>query len=299
MSDPDSSSSKPPSLLKRLSLLLRPDRENASIHESLEEAIEESDRETPSLNVDEREMLTNLLAFGETKVADVMVPRADIVAAEESIAFSDLLALFRDAQHSRLPIYRDTLDEPIGLVHIKDLVTLMTQQGDGSFRLGDTTMASLMRPVLFVPSSMPVMELLQKMQASHTHLAMVIDEYGGTDGLVSIEDLIEEIVGDISDEHDEETRQVRALQGGAWLADGRVDLEDFKTETGVALDLEDEAEVETLGGLAVALLGRVPQKGEIVAHPAGYELEVLNADPRRVKLLRVRPAEVTPPQAGL
>jgi CBS domain containing-hemolysin-like protein len=221
-----------------------------------------------------------------------MVQRTDIIAAEESIAFSDLLDLFREAQHSRLPIYRETLDEPVGLVHLKDLVALMVPQGDGGFRMGEAPIADILRPILFVPSAMPVMELLQKMQAAHTHLALVIDEYGGTDGLVSIEDLIEEIVGDISDEHDEETKQVRPLAGGAWLADGRIDLEDFKIETGIALDLEEEPEVETLGGVAVALLGRVPEKGEIVLHPAGYELEILNADPRRVKLLRVRATDI-------
>jgi CBS domain containing-hemolysin-like protein len=287
-----------PSLLKRLAILLRGGTAASAIRESLEEVIEESERESPGLSVQERTMLSNLMKVGGLKVIDVMVPRADIVAVEEKTSLGELVAMFREAQHSRLPVFRETLDDPTGLVHIKDVLALIEPQGDGSFRWSAEPIASIKRALLFVPPSMPVLDLLLKMQTTHMHLALVIDEYGGTDGLVSIEDLIEEIVGDIADEHDEESPHVRRVDGG-FVADARIDLEDFKSETGTSLSLEDTgADVDTLGGLVVALLGRVPQRGEIVAHPGGYEFEVLEADPRRVKRLRIRlPAQVPPDAA--
>jgi len=284
-------SEKPPSLLKRLSQLLRGDDAATQIRESLEEVIEESDRQRPDLSAQERTMLTNLLNFGELRVKDVMVPRADIVAVEEKTSLADLVMLFREAQHSRLPVYRETLDDPVGLVHLKSVLGLLESKGDEAFHLGEQPIASIKHDILFVPPSMPVLDLLLKMQTSHTHLALVIDEYGGTDGLVSIEDIIEEIVGDIADEHDEESPHARPLPGGGFLADARIDLEDFKAETGIEFPLDEETqeEIDTLGGLVVALIGRVPQRGEIVAHPNGIEFEVLEADPRRVKRLRIRP----------
>lgn len=281
---------KPPSLLKRLSQLLRGDDAAAQIRESLEEVIEESDRQRPDLSAQERTMLTNLLNFGELRVKDVMVPRADIVAVEEKTSLADLVMLFREAQHSRLPVYRETLDDPIGLVHLKSVLSLLESDGEETFRLKEQPIANIKHDILFVPPSMPVLDLLLKMQTSHTHLALVIDEYGGTDGLVSIEDIIEEIVGDIADEHDEESPHARPLPGGGFIADARIDLEDFKGETGIEFPLDEETqeEIDTLGGLVVALVGRVPQRGEIVAHPNGTEFEVLEADPRRVKRLRIR-----------
>ncbi len=282
---------KAPSILKRLTQMLRGDGAAAAIRESLEEVIEESDRQSRELTPQERLMLANLLKVGELRVDDVMVPRADIVAADETMPLGELVALFKEAQHSRLPVYRETLDDPTGLVHIKDVLGLMEAKGDGSYRWGDASLAQIKRPLLFVPPSMPVLDLLVKMQTTHMQLALVIDEYGGTDGLVSIEDLIEEIVGDIADEHDEEEASVRRDPAGAFIADARIDLEDFKSQTGLSLALEDDEEAEdidTLGGLVIYLLGRVPQRGEIVAHPAGYEFEVLEADPRRVKKLRIR-----------
>jgi len=282
---------KPPSLLKRLAHLLRGDDAAAAIRESLEEVIEESDRQSPALSAPERTMLANLLKFGELQVKDVMVPRADIVAVEEKTSLADLVLLFREAQHSRLPVYRETLDDPIGLVHLKSVLELLELQGDGDFHLREMPIARIKLDILFAPPSMPVLELLLKMQTSHTHLALVVDEYGGTDGLVSIEDIIEEIVGDIADEHDEEAPHARPLPGGGFVADARIDLEDFKSETGIEFPLDEtQSEIDTLGGLVVSLLGRVPQRGEIVAHPAGYEFEVLEADPRRVKRLCIRPS---------
>ena len=279
---------RPPSILKRLANLLR--GPTSAMRESLEEVIEESERQSPELTAQERIMLANLLKFGELKVKDVMVPRADIVAVEEKTSLADLILVFREAQHSRLPVYRETLDDPVGLVHLKSVLGLLEAEREGSFHLSEAPISRIKHDILFAPPSMPALDLLLKMQTSHTHLALVIDEYGGTDGLVSIEDIIEEIVGDIADEHDEESPHARPFPGGGFVADARIDLEDFKNETGIAFVLDaTEEDIDTLGGLVVSLVGRVPQRGEIVAHPSGIEFEVLEADPRRVKRLRIRP----------
>jgi len=296
---PETETEKPPSLMKRLTQMLRGDATAAAFRESLEEVIEESDRETADLSAQERTLFANLLKVGERRLDDVMVPRADIIAAEESMPLVDLVALFREAQHSRLPVYRETLDDPQGFVHIKDVLALMETSDDGSFRWRAASIGEIKRPVLFVPPSMAVLDLLVKMQAAHIQLALVIDEYGGTDGLVSIEDLIEEIVGDIADEHDEDTAPIRRDEAGAFVADARAYLEDFKAETGLDLGVDDEIaeDVDTLGGLVTSLAGRVPQRGEIIAHPGGSEIVVLEADPRRVKRLRIRPPAAPMPVA--
>ncbi len=235
-------------------------------------------------------MLANLLKFGELRVGDVMVPRADIVAVEEQTSLRELIESLRKEQHSRLPIYRETLDDPIGLVHIKDLLSLVEIGEDGVMRWPEVPLSRIRRNLLFVPASMPALDLLLQMQSTHMHLALVIDEYGGTDGLVSIEDLVEEIVGDIDDEHDvAEAPQLKALPDGGWEADARLDLDDFREQTGVHLEPEiGDENVETLGGLIVALVGRLPQRGEIIPHPSGLEFEILEADPRRIKRLRLR-----------
>ena len=266
------------------------DAEATAIRESLEEVIEESERESPDFSAQERVLMGNLLRFGELRVADVMVPRAEIIAADESIGLAQLLKLFREAQHSRLPVFRETLDDPTGLIHVKDVLGLLEVQSDGAYCLWpDAKISTLLRPVLFAPPSMRALDLLLKMQASHTHLALVIDEYGGTDGLVSIEDLIEQIVGDIADEHDEVTGALKP-EGNSYIADARMDLDDFKAQTGHQFLVEDgdeEPDIDSLGGLVVSLLGRVPQRGEIVSHPDGSEFQVLEADPRPVRKLRV------------
>ncbi len=285
----DEAESWAPNILKRLAQALRGGSAH-SVRESLEEVIEESERQTGALTPQERLMLANLLKFGELRVDDVMVPRADIVAVEEKTPLPQLIADFRAAQHSRLPVYRETLDDPLGLVHIKDIFALLEPQADGSLKCPDVPIAKVKRELLFVPPSMPAHELLLKMQTTHIHLALVIDEYGGTDGLVSIEDLIEEIVGDIDDEHDvEEAPQLKVRDDGGYDADARLDLEDFKEQTGIDLAPEDgDEEIDTLGGLAVSLVGRVPQRGEIIQHPSGFDFEIVEADPRRVKKLRLR-----------
>ena len=275
-------------ILKRLyRALTAQDASSAAIRESLEEVIEESDRESSALSAQERVMLGNLLRFGELRLSDVMVPRAEIIAVDESQTLDELVQLFREAQHSRLPVYRDTLDDPTCLVHVKDVLARLNPDDD-CYRLEPATIAQLRRPILFAPPSMRALDLLLKMQQTHTHLALVIDEYGGTDGLVSIEDIIEEIVGDIADEHDEADVIVKQ-DGDGVIADARMDLDDFKLQTGHDLEVADgDQDIDSLGGLVTSLLGRVPQRGEIVAHPGGYEFQVLEADPRRVRRLRVK-----------
>jgi CBS domain containing-hemolysin-like protein len=285
-------------LVARLAQAFRGLRRDSAMRESLEEVIKESEREVQDLSSQERRMFANLLTFGELSVSDVMVPRADIVAVEEQTPFAEVVALFREAQHSRLPIYRETLDDPLGMLHIKDVVALVETGPDGQLRWPPTPITKLKREVLFVPGAMPALDLLVKMQATRIHLALVVDEYGGTDGLVSIEDLVEEIVGEIADEHDvEEEPQIVARPDGSYDADARVDLDDFKERTGIDLtDAETEEDIDTLGGLVASVLGRVPVRGEIVTQD-GVEFEVLEADPRRAKRLRIRVLTPSPAPA--
>jgi hemolysin (HlyC) family protein len=289
---PDESEPRPlfSGMAARLAEMLRRLRGGTSMRERLEEVIEESAGRAQDLSTQERIMLANLLKFGELKVGDVMVPRAEIVAIEQDAGLNELVAVFHQAQHSRLPVYRKTLDDPIGMVHIKDVLAHLESGPRGKLRWAEVPILKLKRDVLFVPAAMPALELLLKMQATRIHLAIVVDEYGGTDGLVSIEDLVEEIVGEIDDEHDVEREpEIVSLGDGSFDADARVPLEQFKEVTGLELAQENEEdEVTTLGGLVASVLGRVPARGEIVVHPMGVEFEVLEADPRRVKRLRIR-----------
>lgn len=243
----------------------------------------------------QRTMVVNAARFHKLRVDDVMTPKADIVAVDASATLSETAALFSESQHSRLPIYRDTLDDPIGFVHVKDIVGLMVaSEADGAraAKPTDRILARVKREILAVPPSMPLSALLLKMQSQRIHLAVVVDEYGGTDGLVTIEDLVEQIVGDIADEHDEHVVSlVQSRPGGVFEVDGRADVADLEDALSAKLALEDHAdEIETVAGLATALIGRVPERGEVLKHPAGYLFEVIEADPRRVRRLRVRPA---------
>jgi CBS domain containing-hemolysin-like protein len=230
-------------------------------------------------------------AFKTLRVDDVMTPRADIVAVEISTAFEDLLARFLEAEHSRMPIYRDTLDDPVGQVHVMDVFKMLV---DDRLRPApdEPVLGRLRREILYVPGSMRAADLLLKMQASRIHMALVIDEFGGTDGVVTLEDLIEAVVGDIDDEHDEAARaQVVARVGGIYEADGRAPLEDLEAELGAELAPEDlDEDIDTVAGLVSALAGRVPQRGEVISHPLGFDFEITDADPRRVKRVRIRPA---------
>jgi len=232
-----------------------------------------------------REMLVNLRNMRRMRVDDVAIPRADIVSVSEQAALEDLVAVFHDSTLSRLPVYRETLDQPLGLVHLKDLAL---KYGFGESAEG-YDLKGLLRPLLFAPPSMPIGVLLQKMQASRIHMALVIDEYGGVDGLVTIEDLLEQIVGDISDEHDDEESVLWSEEApGVYQTQARVDLEEFEAATGLHLaEPELDEEVDTLGGLVFRLAGRVPVRGEVVMHPDGHEFEIVDADARRIKRLRL------------
>lgn len=246
-----------------------------------------------------REMIERVIAFDEKRVADVMAPRADIIAVDMETPLNDLIKAFAEAGHSRLPVYRGDLDDPIGMVHIKDVIALVADPG--SAPPGDEPiLKKIRRAVLYVPRSMRVTDLLLRMQASRVHMALVIDEFGGTDGLLTIEDLVEEIVGDINDEHDDAVEPtIVARQGGGWEADGRVEFAEFAATTGITLKGDNE-EVDTIGGLVVAMAGRVPQRGEVIAHPSGYDFEVVEADARKVRTVRIRrtPAPVEHQQAA-
>lgn len=235
-----------------------------------------------------RRLLPGLADLRRLRVSDVAIPKAEIVAVPVDIDREALIKVFRDSGFSRLPVYADTLDRPLGLLLLKDLV-LRHGLGLGE---GDIELGKLLRPLLYVPPSMPLVVLLQKMQTGRVHMALVIDEYGGVDGLVTIEDLLEQVVGEIDDEHDTDDDALwQAEAPGVWIVQARAALEDFHEAAGMDLTigLEDE-DIDTLGGLVFVLAGRVPVRGEVIPHPAGYEIEVLDADPRRVKRLRLRRA---------
>jgi CBS domain containing-hemolysin-like protein len=243
------------------------------------------------------DMVDQAEAFQSLRVSDVMTPRADIVALELSAPFKEVVGQFAETEHSRLPLYRETLDEPVGVVHIKDVFKLLTPRGEMQPPEWDEqVLRRLRREVLYVPASMRAADLLLRMQAKHIHMALVIDEFGGTDGLVSMEDLIEAVVGDIADEHDEAEPEVIARGADVYEADARAPLEDLEEALSTELTPHDlEEEIETVGGLVSALAGRVPQRGEVIPHPSGYELEVMDADPRRVKRVRIRKLPPAPP----
>jgi len=230
-------------------------------------------------------MRLRIAEFQDARVDDVMVPRADVQAVEAGTSFDDLIQIFATSAHSRLPVYNETLDDPVGFVHIKDMVAELARDGDTA----DRPLERLRRNILYVPPSMKCADLLVKMQATRIHMALVVDEYGGTDGLVSLEDLVEEIVGEIEDEHDEDTPLLKRIFRNTWEVDARMEIEDFTEETGIDLSLADFGdEIDTLGGVAFALAGRVPERGEVLRHPLGADLEIIDADGRRIHRLRLK-----------
>jgi len=284
-----------------------------------------------AFSAEEREMLLRILRFGGLRVVDVMVPRADIIAVDENESLWELLRTFDTAGVSRLPLFRETLDDPRGMVHIKDVMRwligealgrpaseghVQSAQGRGPAELASRAAtelaavpelgranlskpiasARLRRPMIFVPPSMPAANLLIRMQSTHIHMALVVDEYGGTDGLVTIEDLVEQIVGEIEDEHDEaEAAHIVQDPKLGLVTAARTPVRELEDHLGLKLLKPEEAEdIDTLGGLVFALLGRVPARGELIRHPAGLEFEVLDADPRRVKKLRIHPPRLAP-----
>ncbi|MGE0698486.1 MAG: hemolysin family protein [Hyphomicrobiaceae bacterium] len=273
-----------------------------TLRETLEEAVRAEPAGDATFSSAERDMLLRLLRFGGLSVEDVMVPRAEIIAIDEAASVGELMNLFDDAGVSRIPVYRDTLDDPRGMVHVKDVLRYLTRatpSGEGAAAANDAATtgdldrsivsAGLLRPVLNVPPSMPAVNLLIRMQAARNHIALVIDEYGGTDGLVTIEDLVEQVVGDIEDEYDvEEAANIVDDPRLGLVAQARTPIAELEAHLGLTLlDEEDRAEIDTVGGMVVALLGRVPVKGELVKHQSGIELEVLDADPRRIKRVRI------------
>jgi CBS domain containing-hemolysin-like protein len=290
---PDDSSSGAPqngrTFWGALRTLLFGDEGEATLREEIEEAIESHEGEAPAvgdLTPIERQMLKNLLHFGESTVSDIAVTRGDIVAVPSTASFDELVAAFAEAGHSRMPVYEGSLDSVIGMVHLKDVYTLSVT---GAEKPADIT--TLIRTPLYVPESMGVLDLLARMRAERMHLAIVVDEFGGTEGLVTIEDVVEEIVGEIEDEHDEETPgMLIPLEDGIWEADARAELEDV-AETIDARLANVEEDVDTLGGLALVLAGHVPQIGEILEHPSGWRLEVTDCDARRVSRLRLHAPE--------
>jgi CBS domain containing-hemolysin-like protein len=254
----------------------------------IEEAIEESEDSRPvagDLTPTERQMLRNLLDFGDQTAGDICVTRGDIIAVPSDIGFDALVDAFADAGHSRLPVFGESLDSVVGMIHIKDVFLAKVDASR------DRSMAALMREPLFVPESMGVIELLARMRSERTHLAIVVDEFGGTEGLVTIEDVVEEIVGDIEDEHDEaEAGMLTLLEDGLWEADARVELEELQEVVDRRLTAEDD-EVDTLGGLVFLMAGHIPEKGESVDHPSGWKLEAIDSDPRRIIRVRLHAPE--------
>ena len=260
----------------------RAKNDEGSLRESLEELIEEYDEAQTPVDTDKRVLLRNVLNLHTVTLFDVMVPRADIVAVEIETSLDDLVKLMSETAHSRLPIYKGSLDEVVGMVHIKDVLACWDKKE--AFNISE-----ILRDVLIVAPSMLVLDLLLKMRLTRVHMALVVDEFGGIDGLVSIEDLVEEIVGEIEDEHDadEGPRLVRRADGSL-LADARADLDEFEQLVGAILNEEERDDIDTLGGLVFLLAGRVPGRGELVTHPSGLEFEVVDADPRRIKKLLIR-----------
>jgi CBS domain containing-hemolysin-like protein len=299
-----------------------------SLREMVEAGLKEQAEAGAAFSTEEREMLRRLLRFGGLRVDDIMVPRADIIALAENEPLSELLRVFSEAGVSRIPLFNETLDDPRGMIHIKDLFRWLTKEAAGEIFTAPIAVvgnapvksdaaeavvpkldisridlsrpiavAKIRRPVLYVPSSMPTTNLLIRMQTTRIHMALVVDEYGGTDGLVTIEDLVEQIVGDIEDEHDvAEAAHISVEPKLGLVASARTPIKQLEEHLGMKLLRPDEKEdIDTLGGLMFALLGRVPVRGELVRHPSGLELEVLDADARRLKKVRIhQPRSIAP-----
>ena len=257
-------------------------RETREAIDAMIAAPSDHDEESP-ITAQERVLIGNVLKVQDRTAADIMVPRVDVIAFDIEQPFSELVKLMIENEHSRVPVYRETLDDVVGFVHVKDVLAPVANRRPAK-------LASMLRKVLVVAPSLPVFDLLVQMRQSRTHIAMVVDEFGGIDGLVTIEDVIEEIVGDIEDEHDvDETPTQIERPDGSIIADARLPIEAFEEQHGTPLRHNgDHEEVDTLGGLVFTLAGRVPRRGEVIPHPVGLEFEVLDADPRRIKRLRVR-----------
>ncbi|ULJ71215.1 hemolysin family protein [Rhizobium gallicum] len=306
----------------RAARILRP-QQGSRIREDLADALMTNDTGDDAFSPDERAMLHNILRFREVRVADVMVPRADIEAVDQNITIGELMILFEESGRSRMPVYADTLDDPRGMVHIRDLLSYVAKQARNKRRTGSKTAkplveiateniqkpvrsvkpnfdlarvdlqktlaeAGIIRKILFVPPSMLASDLLRRMQVNRTQMALVIDEYGGTDGLASHEDIVEMVVGDIDDEHDDEEVMFKRISEDVFVADARVELEEIAEAIGPDFDISEQVdEVDTLGGLIFSALGRIPVRGEVVQALPDFEFHILEADPRRIKRVRI------------
>ncbi len=256
---------------------------NSSLKENLETVLDTVRKDDENISKQERLMLLNVLKIDKIRSIDVMIPRADIGAVEVNDSFEKVLEVFIKESHSRVPVYEKNLDNIIGMIHIKDLVKY---QNEGNFEQG--YLKKIKRDVLEIPPSMPVLDLLMKMQLTRLHMGIVIDEYGGTDGLVTIEDVIEEITGEIEDEHDEQNMPMLIkISPNSFEASARAEIEEFERLSKISLNVHDSEDVDTLGGLATALAGRVPQRGEIIKHESGLIFEIIDADPRKIKSLKI------------
>ena len=262
-----------------------------TLRDQIEEAIDEAEDEPikrGDLSTVERQMLRNLLHFGDRTVGEIAVTRGDIVSVSSTVSFDGLIAAFAEAEHSRLPVTGEDLDEVIGMIHIKDVFKAQVDPAR------PRTIEGLLRTPLFVPESMGVLDLLARMRTERVHLAIVVDEFGGTEGLVTIEDVVEEIVGEIEDEHDEQAAgQLTMLEEGLWEADARIELEELAKVVDPKLASEDD-EVDTLGGLVFLLTGHIPAKGESVLHTSGWRLEAVDSDPRKIVRVRLHAPEPEP-----
>ena len=278
-------------LWRGMRALLFGENHEETLRDQIEEAIDEAEDEPikrGDLSTVERQMLRNLLHFGDRTVGEVAVTRGDIVSVRSTVSFEELIAAFAEAEHSRLPVTGEDLDEVIGMIHIKDV--FKAQKDPTRSR----TIEGLLRTPLFVPESMGVLDLLARMRTERVHLAIVVDEFGGTEGLVTIEDVVEEIVGEIEDEHDEQAAgQLTMLEDGLWEADARIELEELARVVDSKLASEED-EVDTLGGLVFLLTGHIPAKGESVLHESGWRLEAVDSDPRKIVRVRLHAPEPQP-----
>lgn len=293
-------------LLQRFKNML-PFKKNVSLRQDLEVVLGQGDADL-TFSPEERAMLSNILALREVRADDIMVPRADIDAVDFSITLGQMIFLFEEGRHSRMPVYRETLDDPIGMVHVKDVMAFIMAQAEKNpqdkgeplrndvidYDLSNVDLTQplneveILRPILFVPPSMPASDIFAKMRTTRTQMALVIDEYGGTDGLVSMEDVVEAIVGDIEDEHDdEEEAQITQENETTWSADARAPLEDVSEALGISVDVNSDDDVDTLGGLLFSELGRIPVRGEVVGALGSFDFEIVEADSRRIKRVRI------------
>ncbi len=269
------------SIFSKIKLFRSNNNENSK---DINNIIDTSDNSSRELTPEEKNMLNNVIGFGESRVEDCMVPRADIVGLELDTDVKDVLKIFSESNHSRIPVYKETLDNPIGMLHMKDLISVFSDKN-----FDDIDIEKFLREILFVPPSMKSRDLLVRMQTSRIHMALVIDEYGGTDGLVTIEDLIEEIIGEIEDELFEEDLDRIKIYDNYIDSSARASIEEINDIVGKSLFTDDiDEEINTIGGLVFVLAGRVPQRGELINHPLGFEIEITDADSRRIKKVRLR-----------